>query len=1514
LFAKISKIARFILLVLFFAIGLLYVLFKSQPVQTWLVKKATVFLSKELGTQVKIGSVDIEFFKTAVLEDIYIGDQHADTLLYFTKLKVDYHTYDKDKHLIKLNYLGMEGGKILLGEHRGDTVDNYEFLIDYFSGGPRDPNKPKVVWTVYAAKVTMDDIRFDYFNRNEPKPDFMDFNYNDMSFSQIHADFRDFYLIDDSMHFDARHMETKEKCGLVVTHISADTKIHEGGIEFRDMNMLTPYSDLKDLFIMETKDWKDYNDFNTKVKLKANLVDSKIDTRDLEFFSYAIKDYKTVIYATGTGEGFLEKLKGKNTTLKLYDNTVYKGDWSMTGLPDFDNTVLDFDVREFRTDYKDLNKLSQNNIPGNFMQLGTISYQGKFAGFYNDFITFGKVKTRLGDFDADMNIKFKEGLDKAVYSGKLKTALFRLSDFVEGAPIDDVAFDLDIKGKGLSRETYDMEVSGVVPQLKFMDYTYHDITASGRMKPGSFTGKAMVRDKNLNLDFNGEFLTGGRIPEARFTATVFYANLATLGFDTTRQNVSGTFTMNFTGHNLDDANGSIMGENIQVSRNGETVSLPYVSLVASDIEEGRELNLKSDIVDASIKGRFSLDKIDVSVLHLMHQLIPAYFSKPAIDLPNEDFVFDFELKKPSAITALYMPNLYIHPSHGKGFYRSASQELSFRFDNDSIRYDDYVVKGLTMDAKKSRDSILKLDIHMNTFTDYSYIKANDIDIHTSAFENIIEYDINGVDTGFKIAVGSKGRLLFVEDTISLEVSQANLVINNDNWKLDKNSSTRFTNDKFLLENIILRNKDQFLSLNGQFGNGSSNEMKLNVKQFSLEAINYFTRGAIPSVNGVSDGDISYRVVEKQALYESNLMVRNFQLGEDTIGDLSINTNNKANSSLQHLSVYVQRGLLDSLRIEGDINYKSKSNNLNLWASMPQSEIRVFEPFLKGMMSNMKGTIRTKDSIHISGQFDEPVVKGELVIEDAEVQVDYLKATLKFSAVVQTDRNKISILPFTFYDDKNNIGRAKGYVFHKGFKDYSLNLTLWELKNFHALNTSRSDNELFYGQAYVTGNASFSGPFDNLDIRINVKTMQGTNIALPISDGDASALPSYIHFKTTKKRVIKKEEDFPIRSLVMDIEATTDAEIDIIFDEIMNERITGTGHGNIRMEMNKTADFYMFGTYTVESGKYLFTAFDFYNKEFFVRPGGTISWYGDPLDAKLNLGAYHTETASPKPLLTAQVNSTSTQSTAVQPITVESELYIKGNLFSPEISFGLNFPKIRSEYPNANIELVPVITRIKADKEETARQVFSLLLMNQFLTPTFSQNSSDLSNAGSSALSNAGTDLLSAQLSNWLNKIDPSWQVNIIYKNGNLTLPNEYGLTLGRKFLDDKLVVDGGVSNYSNRPNIQVEYQVTRKGNIKVKAYTRSSFNTVNTASLSTPITTNGVGVVFTTEFNRFLRRKNKAKKIELPKDDSTNQNDTPLSQGRVVPFDGIGQPEENAARFRETDAPAGRLNARRDEE
>jgi len=86
------------------------------------------------------------------------------------------------------------------------------------------------------------------------------------------------------------------------------------------------------------------------------------------------------------------------------------------------------------------------------------------------------------------------------------------------------------------------------------------------------------------------------------------------------------------------------------------------------------------------------------------------------------------------------------------------------------------------------------------------------------------------------------------------------------------------------------------------------------------------------------------------------------------------------------------------------------------------------------------------------------------------------------------------------------------------------------------------------------------------------------------------------------------------------EITNDANITLIFDELLGDKIEAAGHGNLRMEVNTFGDFNMYGGLTIDRGNYLFTALDLINKYFTVNPGGTLFWDGNPYNAKIELDA------------------------------------------------------------------------------------------------------------------------------------------------------------------------------------------------------------------------------------------------------------------------------------------------------
>lgn len=110
----------------------LWILLQTSFFQNFIIHRITQRLSKNLHTTVAIQHVDLELFDKMSMKGFLVLDKKKDTLLYAGALKVNVTDWFFFKKKITLKYIGLDDAIINL--HRTDSVWNYNFLADYFSG------------------------------------------------------------------------------------------------------------------------------------------------------------------------------------------------------------------------------------------------------------------------------------------------------------------------------------------------------------------------------------------------------------------------------------------------------------------------------------------------------------------------------------------------------------------------------------------------------------------------------------------------------------------------------------------------------------------------------------------------------------------------------------------------------------------------------------------------------------------------------------------------------------------------------------------------------------------------------------------------------------------------------------------------------------------------------------------------------------------------------------------------------------------------------------------------------------------------------------------------------------------------------------------------------------------------------------------------------------------------------------------------------------------------------------
>ncbi|MFM9027615.1 MAG: translocation/assembly module TamB domain-containing protein, partial [Bacteroidota bacterium] len=425
----------------------------------------------------------------------------------------------------------------------------------------------------------------------------------------------------------------------------------------------------------------------------------------------------------------------------------------------------------------------------------------------------------------------------------------------------------------------------------------------------------------------------------------------------------------------------------------------------------------------------------------------------------------------------------------------------------------------------------------------------------------------------------------------------------------------------------------------------------------------------------------------------------------------------------------------------------------------------------------------------------------------------------------------------------------------------------DAKNLEALNTDVLQNNYYYGKAYVTGRASFVGPIETIRMTTNLSPDKNTKINIPFNTATEVSVSDFITFISGRLKS-ENERAEPIKelggfSMVMNLDMNPNAEINLIFDEKIGDVITGNGSGSLKLELTEDGMFRMGGTFSIEKGTYLFTLQNIMNKRFNIDQGGTVTWVGDPYNARIDMSAvYTTSTASLVNLLQ--------DSSFQRRVNVNCRLNLSGALMNPSISYDIGIQ-------NQDATLESMVRTVLNSEQEINRQMFGLLVFNQFLPPSTSTASAARLDAGAGAVASA-SEMLSNQVSNWLSQLSNDVNIGFNYRAKDSYSNEEVRLMFSKTLFNSRLLVEtnvgvtgntvanASVSNSSNANSLVgeffTEYKVSDDGRFRLKAYNRS--NSDDLINFNAPYT-QGFGLSFRQDFDNWYdlrqRMKRKEKKI-----------------------------------------------------
>ena len=333
---------------------------------------------------------------------------------------------------------------------------------------------------------------------------------------------------------------------------------------------------------------------------------------------------------------------------------------------------------------------------------------------------------------------------------------------------------------------------------------------------------------------------------------------------------------------------------------------------------------------------------------------------------------------------------------------------------------------------------------------------------------------------------------------------------------------------------------------------------------------------------------------------------------------------------------------------------------------------------------------------------------------------------------------------------------------------------------------------------------------------------------------------------------------------------------LVSTESTGDILRARGYSELQIELTRAGNFTIRGTYEVFSGEYQFAQLNFARKMFKINQGGTITWTGDPMNAKIDVDASYSVRTPPYNFILEYIGQNQRLAELAENATdVDLFLHLRGDLFEPDISFDMEFPELTGQVKNYVEDRLRVIAD---DQNEINKQVFGLLVARSFIPSVSSVVNIDgtVVNTVSEVITNQISFFLTQYLQESIDDMPfiSSVELNVGYnvyrnnysadaqnvvKTGNEFLVQpEFGFLDNRLQLRTEANLQTGTAVTSNTlitHDFVLEYSITSDNRLVGKLYQRTEpYVFEKTSKL-------GIGLSYKQEFDsfyEFLRGKNRS--------------------------------------------------------
>ena len=717
------------------------------------------------------------------------------------------------------------------------------------------------------------------------------FNANHLNIQKLNGKLTNVQLVGTNVSGELKDVAFNENSGFVLEELSTKFKYAETETSLEDLTLKTPQTFLQRSLKLQYKSIDDLSNNLGNVAIEANLPDNKIGFKDILWLAPNLKNTvpfnkypNAVLNLSANVKGIVNDLLVQEFKLSGLGNLNLNAAGTIKNALDTDNLWMNLKINDLTANKQLITALApKNSIPNTIEIPQNLSLSGKLKGSLNDIYADMGIQTSFGN--AKVTGTFNQKVKNAErYDLNASLAAFNVGKLLKNKELGVVTATAKIKGTGFNFEKNNAEVEAFVTQADFKGYSYRGIALKGGLNNGNYNVTLNSDDENAKLNLVASGVYNAEAPTVKTEGTVYKVDLNKLGFYATPMALAGRLNADFSSLNPDALNGELLLQDFVLSDGEEIYPISEISMKAVSNDTINSIDLTSQIIDASITGKYKLTEISSSLLSTVNQYyqFQKQSAQPVAITPSQFFDFRGKIKNDDLIRK-FVPELKSFQTINLyGAYNADTRKITMYGSLPQLEYGAYKLNDIKLSAGNDEES-LNYALTLNQLDSEQFSLAN-IVLDGFVKNDVIDYNLLVKNEEDEVQYKIAGNVATANDLIDLSLKQDGLVLNYDPWTVSADNKLTVHPTGIVAQNLQLSNSGSSILVNSE-GDTPTAPINIKFQDFKIETLTEIVRKDSLPAEGTINGEAQIRDLMTDLRLTADLNVKDLKVFGNAIGTI-----------------------------------------------------------------------------------------------------------------------------------------------------------------------------------------------------------------------------------------------------------------------------------------------------------------------------------------------------------------------------------------------------------------------------------------------------------------------------------------------------------------------------------------------------------------------------------------------------------------------------------------------------